>query len=180
MKNRLALVLLSVLLFAVTVVLYSAEMGRPGAGARMGRMQHLGGGSFGNEQMIGGFGFFKMADKFELTDPQLLAMRAWYQKNEKTMNAGKERLKMFKKLSDPTLSEEDVKKIAAEEGKAVEESIIGRFQMMQELRKILTPDQLKKLQEGRRPPMMNHREFSPSRNFRERTRPNIDESPKCE
>ncbi len=145
MKRYLTLMLLSVSLIAVTLVLYSAEMRSPG----MGGPGHPRGGHFGGPDMIGGAGFFKLADELEITNPQLLQLRMLFQKHEKIMKAGQQRHMMFKKLSDPDLKDEDVKKMAAAEGKAVEEAIIARFQMMQDLRKILTPEQFKTLNERR-------------------------------
>lgn len=165
MKKQLALMFLSISLIAVTLVLYSAEIDRSGNNAPMGGPHHLNGGGFDNSHMLGGFGFFRLADELEITNPQLLQLRMWFQKNEKVMNAGHQRRMMFKKLSDPDLTEADVKKIAAAEGKAVEESIVARFQMLQDLRKILSPAQFKKLHERRQPPMIGHRGFSPPEGF---------------
>lgn len=159
MKKQLSLMFLSISLIAVTLVLYSAEVDRPGTNTPMSWPHNLNGGGFDNLHMIGGFGFFKLADELEITNPQLLQLRMWFQKNEKIMNAGQERRLLFKKFSDHALSEADVKKIAAAEGKALEESIVARFQMLQDLRKILTPAQFKKLQERKRSSIKGRRGF---------------------
>lgn len=90
---------------------------------------------------------FKLADEIELTNPQLLQLRMLYQKNCKLDSGRKAGRDIFKKLSDPDLKEEDVKKMAAETAKAAEEKILSRYRMMQEVKKILTPEQLKKLEE---------------------------------
>lgn len=90
---------------------------------------------------------FKLADEIELTNPQLLQLRMLYQKNSKLDSGRKAGLDLFKKLSDPELKEEDVKKMAAEAARAAEEKILSRYRMMQEVKKILTPEQLKKLEE---------------------------------
>ncbi len=161
MKKQLALMFLSISLIAVTIALYSAEINCSATRGPMGGPHHLNGGGFDNSHMLGGFGFFRLADELEVTNPQLLQLRMWFQKNEKIMHAGHQRRMMFKKLSDPDLTEADVKKIAVAEGKALEESIVVRFQMLQDLRKILTPAQFKKLHERRQPPMKGRRGFPP-------------------
>lgn len=150
MKRHLVLALISLSLAAVSLVLYSAEPGFPGMhrGPR-----HLNDAGFDNSHMIGTFGFFRLADELEISDPQLLQLRALFQKNDEKIRSGRQHRKLYKKLSDPDLTEADARKIAAEEGKAVEEAIIGRFQMQQDLRKILSAEQYKKLHAHRRPPM---------------------------
>ncbi len=156
MKKQLSLFILSVSLIAVTLVLYSAEMNnQAGAGpmfAPMGPPSQHGPGGPGHPMMFNSIGFFKLIDDLDISNPQLLQLRIWFQKNTQIMKAGHKRHLIYKKLSDPTLSLEDAKKIAAEEGKAVEESIISHFQQMQELRKILSEDQFKKLHERPQPP----------------------------
>ncbi len=160
MKKQLSLFILSVCLIAVTLVLYSAEIdSQAGAGpmfAPMGPPPQHGHGGPGHPMMFNSIGFFKLIDELDISNPQLLQLRMWFQKNEKIMKSGNRRHLMFKKLSDPTLTEPDVRKIAAEEAKAVEESIITHFRQMQELRKILTEEQFKKLHERPQPPKFRH------------------------
>lgn len=150
MKRYLVLTLVSLSLAAVSLVLYSAEPDFPG---RHFGPRHLNDAGFDNSHMIGAFGFFKLADELEISGPQLLQLRALFQKNDEKMRLGQQHRKLYKKLSDPNLTEADAKKIAAEQGKAVEEAIMARFQMQQDLRKILSPEQYKKLHARRRPPM---------------------------
>lgn len=150
MKRHLVLALVSLSLAAVSLVLYSAEPGFPG---RHFGPRHLNDGGFDNSHMIGTFGFFRLAEELEISDPQLLQLRALFQKNGEKMRSGRQHRKLYKKLSDPDLTEADAKKIAAEEGKVVEEAIMARFQMQQDLRKILSPEQYKKLHAHRHPPM---------------------------
>lgn len=150
MKKHLVLALVSLSLAAVSLVLYSAEPGFPG---RHFGPRHLNDGGFDNSHMIGTFGFFRLAEELEISDPQLLQLRALFQKNGEKMRSGRQHRKLYKKLSDPDLTEADARKIAAEEGKAIEETIMARFQMQQDLRKILSPEQYKKLHAHRRPPM---------------------------
>lgn len=167
MKRQITLLLISISLIAVSLVLYSAELenrdfGGPGHHKAKG---------FENAplsppppHMIGILGLFKLADELEITNPQLLQLRLFFQKNCKTMKGVGPRHLLHKKLSDPTLKEEDVKKIAAEEGKAIEKSILAKFQMMQDLKKILTPEQFKKLHELRprgHKPLMDRPGFEP-------------------
>jgi len=90
---------------------------------------------------------FKLADEIELTNPQLLQLRMLYQKNCKIDSGRKAGHELYKKLSDPSLKEEDAKKMAAEAAKAAEEKILSRYRMTQEVKRILTPEQLKKLEE---------------------------------
>lgn len=151
MKRHLALLVLSVFLIAVTLVLYSAEMERPGFHGRGHGFgpSRMNGGGFDNSHMIGMFGMFRLADELEISNPQLLQLRMMFQKEKSQHKSLHSRRLLHKKLSDPNLKEEDVKKIAEDAGKAVSESIMARFQMMQELRKILTPEQFKKLHERR-------------------------------
>lgn len=150
MKKHLVLALVSLSLAAVSLVLYSAEPGFPG---RHFGPRHLNDAGFDNSHMIGTFGFFRLAEELEISDPQLLQLRALFQKNGEKMRSGRQHRKLYKKLSDPDLTEADARKIAVEEGKAVEETIMARFQMQQDLRKILSPEQYKKLHAHRRPPM---------------------------
>lgn len=90
---------------------------------------------------------FRLADEFNLTNPQLIQLRMLYQKNCQSGEEKVTRNEFFKKLSDPSLNEEEVRKLASEAAKATENEILRRFRMVQEIKKILTPDQLKKLEE---------------------------------
>ncbi|MDD2999970.1 MAG: hypothetical protein PHV05_12985, partial [Candidatus Riflebacteria bacterium] len=84
--------------------------------------------------------------------PQLLQLRMLFQKSSVTLKKDKKTGPVFKWLVDQNLTEEEIKKIAVEEGKTAEARVLAGFQLMQELKKILAPEQLKKLHE-RRPPM---------------------------
>ncbi|NCB37252.1 MAG: hypothetical protein EOM80_00650 [Erysipelotrichia bacterium] len=148
MKKHIAMLFLSLALIAVSIVLYSAEIGdkKPVFSNRhhaIGRK---------NPDMIELFGMFKLADDLEITNPQLLQLRMLFQKSSVTFKKDKKTGPVFKRLADQNLTEEEIKKIAAEEGKMAEARILAGFKLMQELKKILTPEQLKKLHE-RRPPM---------------------------
>lgn len=166
MQRNLFLALIAVILATVPLAIYSADTD----GATPSRMKRHGfhgqqGHGPGNHAM-GLMKMFRQADDLEITNPQLLQLRMLYQKN---CNAGKDkgqRRDLFKKLSDPSLKEADIKKIAAEAGKAAEESIMAKYNMMQEIKKILTPEQLKKLTEmkktrsGKRGQRRGHGKFS--------------------
>ncbi len=89
---------------------------------------------------------FRLADDINLTNPQLIQLRMLYQKNCQLDDEKMCRMELLKKLSDPSLKEEDVQKLAAEAAKQAEENILKRFRMMQEIKKILTPEQLSKLE----------------------------------
>lgn len=131
-RNYFFMTVLAILL-TVPLAIHSADMNK----ARLGRGNHA----------MGLMKMFKVADELELTNPQLLQLRLIYQKscNRKQENVSPKEL--GKKLSAPDITEAEIKKIAAEHAKAVEESIIYRFTMMQEIKKVLSPEQLKKLEE---------------------------------
>ncbi|MDD2999679.1 MAG: hypothetical protein PHV05_11510 [Candidatus Riflebacteria bacterium] len=148
MKKHIAMLFLSLALIAVSIVLYSAEISDQNA-VFQGRHHETG---CRHPDMIELFGMFKLADDLEITNPQLLQLRMLFQKSSVTLKKDKKTGPVFKRLVDQNLTEEEIKKIAVEEGKTAEARVLAGFQLMQELKKILTPEQLKKLHE-RRPPM---------------------------
>lgn len=141
MKKNLLFVFIVTLLAAMPLAIYSADKD----GGFMKFARHRGSGE--NDSAMGLMKMFKLADDLEITNPQLLQLRMLFQKNCNAMKNESPRKNLFKQLSDPSLKEEDVKKLAAEAGKATEKKILARFNMMQEIKKILTPEQLKKLEE---------------------------------
>ncbi len=158
MKNRIVLVLIVAFVAATALVLHSAEK------EEVRRIRHIEiRKTAGNETMMpaGLIKLFKIAEELELTNPQLLQLRMLFQKQTESRKKLKEEKKQFKNLNDSDLSEEEVRKLAAEKAKQLEESIIARFKMQQEIKKIFTPEQLKKLEElnakkpaRKGPPMM--------------------------
>lgn len=141
MKRNLLFVFIVTLLAAMPLAIYSADKD----GGFMKSARHRG--FEGKDSAMGLMKMFKLADDLEITNPQLLQLRMLFQKNCNAMKKNDSKKDLFKQLSDPALKEEDVKKLAAEAGKAAEERILARFNMMQEIKKILTPEQLKKLEE---------------------------------
>jgi len=89
---------------------------------------------------------FKFADELDLSNPQLLQLRMVFQKQSESRKKNMQSRKQFKKLNDCNISEAEVRKLASEKAKQLEESIIARFKMQQEIKKIFTPEQLKKLE----------------------------------
>lgn len=89
---------------------------------------------------------FKFAEEIELTNPQLLQLRMVFQKQSEACKKNLLNEKQFKKLNDSNISEAEVRKLAAAKAKQLEESIIAKFKMQQEIKKIFTPEQLKKLE----------------------------------
>jgi len=142
MKKRITLVLMVAFIVATALALHSAEK------EKVRRIRHIEiRRTTGNETMMpeGLLKLFKTADKLELTNPQLLQLRMLYQKNADLAQKHKETAKLGKKLCDPNLKEEDVKKYASEQAKSLEARILAKYQLQQEFRKVLTPEQLKKL-----------------------------------
>ena len=101
--------------------------------------------------MIGTFGFFRLAEELKYRIRSFSAARSVSENGEK-MRSGRQHRKLYKSFQIRILLKL-MRKIAAEEGKVVEEAIMARFQMQQDLRKILSPEQYKKLHAHRRPPM---------------------------
>ena len=145
MKKKFTFVLLAVFLAISALVLYSAE--KEGF-KRIERRIEIRNTRGGDEMLPAGLTrLFKVADELDLTNPQLLQLRMLYQKKAEGEKENRESKKLGKKLSDPTLTEADVKKYAAEKAKALETHILAKYQIQQDLKKILTPEQFKKLEE---------------------------------
>lgn len=144
MNKKITFVLLAVFLVAFALILHSAEKEGFKHIKRIEIRKMRGGGAILPEGLIK---LFKIADELELTNPQLLQLRMLYQKQSALATKHMESRKPGQKLFDTDLKEEDVKKFAAEQAKQLESSILARFQMQQELKKIFTPDQVKKLEE---------------------------------
>lgn len=89
--------------------------------------------------------FFKLADEIELTDEQLIQLRSFYKKHYS------EPAKKFEKPDMPSsetlfyMNEEQLRKIADDESKKVHEKMMGTFQKIIDIKKILTYEQLKKI-----------------------------------
>ncbi|PKL50619.1 MAG: hypothetical protein CVV42_02520 [Candidatus Riflebacteria bacterium HGW-Riflebacteria-2] len=144
MQKKFTLVLIVVFVMVTALSLHSAEK------REVKRIRHLeirtttGAGNVMPAQLIQ---FFKFADALELSNQQLLQLRMLYQKQAESSKKRMQDNKHGKKLTDCDLTEKEVRKMAAEKAKQLEESIIARFKMQQEIKKIFTPEQLKKLEE---------------------------------
>ncbi|EKD81057.1 MAG: hypothetical protein ACD_39C02001G0001 [uncultured bacterium] len=144
MKKKITFVLLAVFLVVSALILHAAEREGFKHIKRIEIRQMRGGGNMLPEGLLK---LFKIADELDLTNPQLLQLRMLYQKQSDLASKHMESRTQGKKLVDGDMKEEDVKKFAAEQAKQLESNILARFQMQQELKKIFTPDQLKKIEE---------------------------------
>lgn len=145
MKKSMLFALIIGLLAAIPLTIYSADKdaGKTGRFMKLHRHQRQG----PDDMAMGLMPMFKLADDLAITNPQLLQLRMLFQKNCNTEKGMLSRKHHFKKLSDPSLTLEDAKKIAAEAGKSTEEKILAHYSMIQQIKKILTPEQMKKLEE---------------------------------
>ncbi|MBU1106066.1 MAG: hypothetical protein KKB51_05300 [Candidatus Riflebacteria bacterium] len=144
MKKKLTFVLFAVFMATSALTLYSAEK----EGFKRIEKIEIRKTRGGDDMLPAGLmRLFKIADELELTNPQLLQLRMLFQKRDANVKKLMETRKTDKKLSDPTLTEEAVKIFAAEKAKALETQILARYQMQQDLKKIFTPEQCKKLEE---------------------------------
>jgi Spy/CpxP family protein refolding chaperone len=144
MHRKLILVLIVVFVAVSALALHSAEK------REVKRIRHIeirknaGSADFMPARLMQ---LFKFADELELSNPQLLQLRMVFQKQAESHKKNMQNSKQFKKLNDCNISEEEVRKLASEKAKQLEESIIAKFRMQQEIKKIFTPEQLKKLEE---------------------------------
>lgn len=140
MKRNFWFVIIALLLATTPLVIHSAGRGAPG-------MFPWRGGPGGHAGVAGLLQMFALADELEITNPQLLQLRLLFQKNCSRIKNSDSHKALAKGLLDSSMKEEDVKKIASEAAKSIEERIMTRFYLMQEVKKILTPEQIKKLEE---------------------------------
>ncbi len=143
MQKKLTLVLIVVFVAVTALALHSAEKEKVRRYERIEIRKNLGSGDFMPGKLMQ---LFKFADELELTNPQLLQLRMVFQKQSAARKKNMLNNKQFKKLNDCNISEDEVRKLASEKAKQLEESIIARFKMQQEIKKIFTPEQLKKLE----------------------------------
>jgi Spy/CpxP family protein refolding chaperone len=141
MKRSTILVIFVTLLAAIPLAIQSAApirgfAGRPGMGPGMHQMHN---------PLTGLLAMFRVADELELTGPQLLQLRLVWQKA--AADFARPDMKAFSGLAGSSMNEEEVKKAAAAMAKSVEQGIIAHYNLIQEVKKILTPEQIKKLEE---------------------------------
>jgi len=93
--------------------------------------------------------FFKMLDRFDVTDQQLIELRHIFQKREgwissmqKEMKENQEKLrKAFLGNQDPR----EIEIIANEQGELTKRLIFARLEMLMDIKRVLTEDQWKKI-----------------------------------
>ncbi len=143
MRKSLTFVLIAIFMGTTALVLHSADKKevRRTKHLRARMMPHS-----DNMMPRGLIGLFEFADKLELTNPQLLQLRMFHQKQVERIKEFKHKRMSERNPFTADLKEEDVKKYAAEQAKMVETRILARFQMQQDLKKIFTPEQLNKLE----------------------------------
>ena len=112
--------------------------------------------------------FFKFADELQLTDDQIIKLRAFYKK----YNSQKPEIKEPQKSSNMPdfykMTDEELVKYAEEEAMKKKQKLMFRLQKIIELRKILTKEQLetiKKSAEDRRAKNKPSRKPLPPRNY---------------
>jgi hypothetical protein len=112
--------------------------------------------------------FFKFADELQLTDDQIIKLRAFYKK----YNSQKPEIKEPQKASNMPdfykMTDEELVKYAEEEAMKKKQKLMFRLQKIIELRKILTKEQLetiKKNAEDRRAKNKPSRKPLPPRNY---------------
>lgn len=143
MRKSLSFVLIAIFIATTAFIVHSAERNEVRQPKQL-RARMMG---QSYNMMPHGLGkLFEVAEKLELTNPQLLQLRMFHQKQAKHAEELKQKWMSEKKHFTADVKEEDVKKFAAEQAKMVETSILAKFQMQQELKKIFTPEQLKKLE----------------------------------
>lgn len=94
------------------------------------------------------FEFFKFADELDLSDEQLVNLRAYYKKHFSKKNENKKPFSKFHFLSPEEvlkMSEEEMNKYADEEANKIRENIISMMQKVIDLKRILTAEQLEKV-----------------------------------
>ncbi len=93
------------------------------------------------------FEFFKYADDLNLTDEQLIQLRGFYKKHYSKKAEKKEFPNIPSTFELYKMSDDELVKYADNEAIKIKERIMSRLQKIIDIRKILTDEQLKKLQE---------------------------------
>lgn len=95
--------------------------------------------------IMGARDFFMLADELNLTDDQIVKLRAYYKKHF-SKDADKLSRPMLPKPEDfCKMTEEEMNKFADDAAKNVHDAIMAKLQKIIDLKKILSPEQLEKL-----------------------------------
>lgn len=158
MQKKFALVLVALFVVLAAGSLYSAEKAMV---KRIERVEVRKAAGDNNMMPARLMQLFKLADELELTNSQLLQLRMVFQKQSEARKKNMQNEKQFKQLNDSNITEAEVRKLAAAKAKQLEESIIAKFKMQQEIKKVFTPEQLIKIEKmnakktvRKGPPMM--------------------------
>ena len=89
--------------------------------------------------------FFKFADELDLTDEQIIQLRGYYKKYYKNQPSKPETPKTPAHLNFLDMTEEEINRFADEKTKEIKEKFIAGLQKFIDFKKILTPEQIKKL-----------------------------------
>ena len=92
------------------------------------------------------FQLFKLADELQLTDDQIIKLRAFYKKYNSEKPEKKEPAKALNMLDFYKMSDEELVKYAEEEAMKKKQELMFKLQKIIEIRKILTKDQLDLIQ----------------------------------
>ena len=89
----------------------------------------------------------KYADELQLTDEQLIQLRGYYKKYYSEEAKKKEIAKVPSIADFYAMSEQELQKYAEDESARIKKEIMVRFQKIIDIKKILTPEQFKKIKE---------------------------------
>ena len=87
----------------------------------------------------------KYADELQLTDEQLIQLRAYYKKYFSEESKKKEKIKVPSIEEFCTMNEQELQKYAEEESDRAKKRIMLNIQKIIDIKKILTPEQFKKI-----------------------------------
>ncbi len=91
------------------------------------------------------FELFKYADELQLTDDQIIKLRAYYKKHFSEEAKKREMPPVPKKVDFYSMSEQELLKYADDESARVKKEILNRLQKIIDIKKILTPEQFDKI-----------------------------------
>lgn len=129
--------IVGILLLFTSFTLFSAEKHQ----IRKKMRKHSGEGAHGFMM------FFKTLDKLNISNTQLIQLRMLFEKNKPQKEEFGKTMDFHQKLDDVSTSLQEAKEIIAQIGKKHEERMLKRFQMKQEMGKILSAKQLEQFEQ---------------------------------
>ncbi len=121
----------------------------------------------------GAFEFFKYADELQLTDEQLIQLRAYYKKYYCNKSIEKPVVPSMPDFC--SMTEQELLKFADDESVRIKRELISKFQKIIDLKKILSTEQLQKIKEDAVNERKKFEEITSKRNKLFPGKPNKDE-----